>query len=163
MKQTNDLYPHLTIAIPHPIYNFDNIKQKYSKLDHASKDGAALAGLYEQMVKNGTERFLVSPVSAACIDPMYETCLNFTPLIDELRGAILLATEDRTPLAMEPILLLGESGVGKTHFAMMFGKLLGTGFSFIPMSQMTADWILDGTSSTLNGASTALTSQARKL
>jgi len=45
------------------------------------------------------------------------------------------------------MLLLGEPGIGKTHFARRISQLLGTGFGFVPMSSLTAGWILGGASS----------------
>jgi ATP-dependent Lon protease len=45
------------------------------------------------------------------------------------------------------MLLLGEPGIGKTHFARRISQLLGTGFGFVPMSSLTAGWVLSGASS----------------
>jgi ATP-dependent Lon protease len=45
------------------------------------------------------------------------------------------------------MLLLGEPGIGKTHFARKVSQLLGTGFGFVPMSSLTAGWVLSGASS----------------
>jgi ATP-dependent Lon protease len=45
------------------------------------------------------------------------------------------------------MLLLGEPGIGKTHFARKMAQLLGTGFGFVPMSSLTAGWVLSGASS----------------
>src|SRR2546430_350435 len=43
--------------------------------------------------------------------------------------------------------LPGEPGIGKTHFARKIAQLLGTGFGFVPMSSLTAGWVLSGASS----------------
>jgi ATP-dependent Lon protease len=48
---------------------------------------------------------------------------------------------------LPPMLLLGEPGIGKTHFARKISQLLGTGFGFVPMSSLTAGWVLSGASS----------------
>jgi ATP-dependent Lon protease len=45
------------------------------------------------------------------------------------------------------MLLLGDPGLGKTHFARKVAALLGTGFGFVPMSSLTAGWVLSGASS----------------
>jgi ATP-dependent Lon protease len=50
------------------------------------------------------------------------------------------------------MLLLGPPGIGKTHFARKLADLLGTGMSLVPMSSMTAGWLLSGASSQWKGA-----------
>jgi ATP-dependent Lon protease len=50
------------------------------------------------------------------------------------------------------MLLLGPPGIGKTHFARKLAELLGTGMSLVPMSSMTAGWLLSGASSQWKGA-----------
>ena len=50
------------------------------------------------------------------------------------------------------MLLLGPPGIGKTHFARKLADLLGTGMSLVPMSSMTAGWLLSGSSSQWKGA-----------
>jgi ATP-dependent Lon protease len=45
------------------------------------------------------------------------------------------------------MLLLGDPGIGKTHFARKLSALLGTGYGFIGMSSLTAGWVLSGASS----------------
>jgi ATP-dependent Lon protease len=54
-------------------------------------------------------------------------------------------TEDR--LELVPMLLLGEPGIGKTHFAKHLARLLGTACHYVAMSSLTAGWILSGASS----------------
>ena len=48
--------------------------------------------------------------------------------------------------------LLGPPGIGKTHFARKLAALLGTGMNLVPMSSMTAGWLLSGSSSQWKGA-----------
>ncbi len=50
------------------------------------------------------------------------------------------------------MLLLGPPGIGKTHFARRLAELLGTGMNLVPMSAMTAGWLLSGASSQWKGA-----------
>lgn len=42
--------------------------------------------------------------------------------------------------------------MGKTHFARQIAELLGTGMTLVPMSSMTAGWLLSGSSSQWKGA-----------
>jgi ATP-dependent Lon protease len=50
------------------------------------------------------------------------------------------------------MLLLGPPGIGKTHFARKLAELLGTGMNLVPMSSVTAGWLLSGASSQWKGA-----------
>ena len=50
------------------------------------------------------------------------------------------------------MLLLGPPGIGKTHFARHLAELLGTGMNLLPMSSMTAGWLLSGSSAQWKGA-----------
>jgi MoxR-like ATPase len=43
-----------------------------------------------------------------------------------------------------PILLLGEPGIGKTHFAKKLAAYLNTGYTFIDMGSITSGFILSG-------------------
>ena len=51
-----------------------------------------------------------------------------------------------------PILLLGEPGLGKTHFAKKLAHALGTGFEFVSMNSLTAGWVLTGASAQWHNA-----------
>jgi len=64
----------------------------------------------------------------------------------------LLAISGDEPVSFTPMLLLGEPGLGKTHFAKSVARAMGTSFEFVSMSSLTAGWILSGTSSQWNNA-----------
>ena len=61
-----------------------------------------------------------------------------------------LAIDGNEPIQFTPRLLLGEPGLGKTHFAKSMAKVLGTSFEFLSMSSLTAGWIFTGASSQWN-------------
>ena len=61
--------------------------------------------------------------------------------------AMALCVDSEDDVELPPILLLGGPGIGKTHFARRVSQLLGTGYGFVPMSSLTAGWVLSGASS----------------
>jgi ATP-dependent Lon protease len=68
-------------------------------------------------------------------------------VLDDIRKHLALCVDSEDSVELPPMLLLGEPGIGKTHFARKIAELLGTGFGFVPMSSLTAGWVLSGASS----------------
>jgi ATP-dependent Lon protease len=68
-------------------------------------------------------------------------------VLEDIRKHLALCIDSNDSVELPPMLLLGEPGIGKTHFARKVAELLGTGFGFVPMSSLTAGWVLSGASS----------------
>ena len=145
------------IALPVP-YKSVNIpiagmKQVYDvkKVDRAlgevSGQNDALRDTYQKMLRAGGERFAVKPSGLPEMDELYEDLPNFGEVLDDIKRQLALCVDSRDRLELTPMLLLGDPGIGKTHFAKRVSKLLGTGFGFISMSSLTAGWIIGGASS----------------
>jgi ATP-dependent Lon protease len=115
---------------------------------------------YEKMKQLGGVRYVVKPSSFDGLDPLYARCPNFAPVLDDLKRYLALAVAGNEPMHFTPILLLGEPGIGKTHFAKQLANVLGTGFEFVSMSSLTAGWILSGTSSQWSHARPGKVAQA---
>lgn len=136
-----------------------------SAVDRAMESGAtsrneSLVAYYEKMKQLGGVRYVVKPSSFDGLDPLYARCPNFMPVLDDLKRYLALAVAGNEPMHFMPILLLGEPGIGKTHFARQLANVLGTGFEFVPMSSLTAGWILSGTSSQWSHARPGKVAQA---
>jgi ATP-dependent Lon protease len=116
----------------------------------ASSD--ALRRVYKKMLKRGPDRFVTKPASAAPLSQVMETCPNFRGVLEDLTNHIELATVNRRGLALIPIVLAGDPGVGKTHFAKQLAGALGLSFQFLSMGTMSAGWILGGSAPTWQGA-----------
>ncbi len=115
--------------------------------DSPSSRNEALSATYEKMKKLGGERYLIKPSSTEALDSLYDDCPNFDEVIDDLKKYLALAVSGNEPMQFTPILLLGEPGIGKTHFAKRLSEVLDTGYEFVSMSSLTAGWILSGASS----------------
>ncbi len=143
---TSDI--RLSVAEERTIYDVSAIERA---LEEASGNrNEALASLYEKMKQRGGGRFLIRPSGPDMIDELYDTCPNFGEVIDDLKKSIALSVAGNEPMSFTPILLLGEPGIGKTHFARELATQLGTGHEFVSMSSLTAGWILSGSSAQWN-------------
>jgi len=140
----------LTVAEERTIYDVAAIERALE--DAAGNRNEALASLYEKMKQRGGGRFLIRPSGTDMVDDLYDSCPNFGEVIDDIRKHLALAVAGSEPMHFTPILLLGEPGIGKTHFARELAARLGTGHEFVSMSSLTAGWILSGASAQWNNA-----------
>lgn len=141
---------HIPIADYKSIYNVADVDRALEEAAPRMND--SLSSVYQKMRQTGGVRYIVKPSSTEGLDALYENSPNFSEVIDDLRKQMALAIYGNEPVNFTPILLLGEPGLGKTHFARSVSKALGTGFEFISMSALTAGWILSGASSQWNNA-----------
>src|ERR1041385_5998317 len=110
------------------------------------KDVYDVAGV-EKALHLGGQRFTVKPSALPEMDALFDELTNFTEVLEDIRKHLALCIDSNDCVEVPPMLLLGEPGIGKTHFARKLAHLLGTGFGFVPMSSLTAGWVLSGASS----------------
>jgi ATP-dependent Lon protease len=140
----------LPIANLRSIYRPHDVERKLAKLP--SRDHENLRATYERMLERGPERFQVKPSGIPEMAALYEQLPNFADALDDVKRHVALSQDAGDGLEVTPMLLLGPPGIGKTHFAKHLAELLGTGMSLVPMSSMTAGWLLSGASSQWKGA-----------
>ena len=99
------------------------------------------------MVRLGGQRFTVKPSTLPEMERLFAELPNFTEVLEDIRKHLALCIDSNDSIELPPMLLLGGPGIGKTHFARKVAELLGTGFGFVPMSSLTAGWVLSGASS----------------
>jgi ATP-dependent Lon protease len=145
----------LPATIPSPIsiagfkdvYQIPRIEEALSDLQElGSGANEALRATYVKMIRSGGQRFVIKPSALPDIDGLIQELPNFEEPLEDIRKQLALCLSSDDPLELEPILLLGDPGIGKTHFARRLARLLGTGYNFIGMSSLTAGWILSGAS-----------------
>jgi ATP-dependent Lon protease len=150
------LVPHQASTFKLPVAKLRNVfrphdvERKLAKLP--GRDHESLRTTYERMLERGPERFQVKPSGLPEMAALYEQLPNFAEVLDDVKRHVALSQDSRDGLEVTPMLLLGPPGIGKTHFARRIADLLGTGMSLVPMSSMTAGWLLSGASSQWKGA-----------
>ncbi|MES2482139.1 MAG: AAA family ATPase [Pseudomonadota bacterium] len=140
----------LPIAHLRSVFRPGDVERKLAKLP--SHEHESLRNTYERMLERGPERFQVKPSGVPDMSHLYEQLPNFTDALDDVKRHVALAQDSRDGLEVTPMLLLGPPGIGKTHFARKLADLLGTGMCMVPMSSMTAGWLLSGSSSQWKGS-----------
>ncbi|KND59566.1 ATP-dependent protease domain protein [Candidatus Burkholderia verschuerenii] len=135
----------LAVASFSKVYSLDDVDTALNNLSDGASN--ALRVTYEKMLKIGNLRFCVKPNRMPSIDNLAENLPNFAEPLDDIRKQIALCLETDDRLELMPMLLLGEPGIGKTHFAKQLARLLGTSCHYVAMSSLTAGWILSGASS----------------
>jgi ATP-dependent Lon protease len=154
--ESRSLVPHQSSTFKLPIANLrsvfrpHDVERKLAKLP--GRDHDSLRTTYERMLERGPERFQVKPSGVPDMAALYDQLPNFTDALDDVKRHVALAQDSRDGLEVTPMLLLGPPGIGKTHFARRLAHLLGTGMNLVPMSSMTAGWLLSGASSQWRGA-----------
>ena len=140
----------LPIANLRNVFRPHEVERKLAKLP--GRDHDTLRSTYERMLERGPERFQVKPAGVPDMTVLYEQLPNFADALDDVKRHVALAQDCGDGLEVTPMLLLGPPGIGKTHFARKLAELLGTGMNLVPMSSMTAGWLLSGASSQWKGA-----------
>jgi ATP-dependent Lon protease len=140
----------LPVAHLRSVFRTHDVERKLAKLP--DRDHEHLRTTYERMLERGPERFQVKPSGVPEMAALYAELPNFSEVLDDVRRHVALAQDSRDGLEVTPMLLVGPPGIGKTHFAKRLAELLGTGMSLVPMSSMTAGWLLSGASSQWKGA-----------
>src|SRR6266850_3069429 len=127
------------------VYDVPAVEKALHELSSTANE--ALRALYEKMLRLGGQRFTVKPSALPEMDALFDELPNFTEVLEDIRKHLALCIDSDDSVELPPMLLLGEPGIGKTHFARKIAQLLGTGFGFVPMSSLTAGWVLSGASS----------------
>ncbi len=135
----------LPIAGFKDLYHVAAVERALQELPAGAND--ALRALYEKMLKLGGQRFVVKPSAMPVMDALFEELPNFSEVLEDIRKQLALCIDSSDAIELPPMLLLGDPGIGKTHFARRVADIMGTGHGFVPMSSLTAGWVLSGASS----------------
>lgn len=140
----------IPLADLQPIYSVADVDRACG--DSSAQRNEGLKGWYDRMRALGGSRYIVKPSTHKAVDDLYETAPNFADVLDDLRKFLALAVSGNEAVQFTPMLLIGEPGLGKTYFAKRLAQSLGTGFTFVSMSSLTAGWVLTGASAQWHNA-----------
>lgn len=157
MESTQIISPSPSFTLPlakvRTVYQTQDVERKLSRLkDGDSREHESLRSTYERMLERGPERFQVKPSGMPEMSSLYDALPNFKEVLDDVRRHVALSQDSSDGLEVTPMLLLGEPGIGKTHFAKQLADLIGTGMNLVSMGSLTAGWLLSGSASQWKGA-----------
>ncbi len=139
----------ITLARTRMVYSMQEVQ---GALDRSKGRSPELEAFYERMLDSGAERYVTTPSSPQALEPLAEECPNFEEVLGDLRRYLGLAHAGDAGLNVMPILLLGDPGVGKTHFAKRLANVMQTECELISMNALSAGFVITGSSASWKGA-----------
>jgi ATP-dependent Lon protease len=140
---------NITLARTRAVYDLAEVQ---GALDRSKGRSPELEAFYERMLDTGAERFLTTPSSTGALDPLMDECPNFDAVVADLQRYLGLAHAGDASFNVMPILLLGDPGVGKTHFAKRLARVMQTECELISMNALSAGFVITGSSASWKGA-----------
>ncbi len=140
---------NITLARTRAVYDVAEVQ---GALDRSRGRSPELDAFYERMLDDGGERFVTTPSSPDAMAPLADDCPNFHAVVDDLARYLGLAHAGDAGLNVMPILLLGDPGVGKTHFAKRLARVMQTECELISMNALSAGFVITGSSASWKGA-----------
>ena len=99
-----------------------------------------LALVVRRLAKTGPHRrFSFEKDVVAKLSELRETAPNFVKVTDRVIDAVCLATDYPRPIKITPILLVGEAGIGKTHYTEQLSRCL-----LVPIKRIAVDNLQEG-------------------
>ncbi len=139
----------ITLARTRALYDLGDVQ---GALERSKGRSPELEAFYERMLDTGAERFVTTPSSTAALAPLAEECPNFDEVLGDLTRYLGLAHAGDGGFNVMPILLLGDPGVGKTHFARRLANVMQTECELISMNALSAGFVITGSSASWKGA-----------
>lgn len=140
----NIIMPHKASELI-PWFNRADLELHYKKLSKVKESDrqSSLEFIKTMLSDNNHLRKNLVLEDESLFDDLKAKFPNFKEVLDFYKGQFRLKTlTGKTRI--QPILLLGEAGVGKTYFAKELAQLLNTGYTFIDMGSLTSNWVLSG-------------------
>lgn len=121
------------------IMKVGNIQQQYF---YALDNDLTMSLVWGAIVHNKLIKTRARKTIASQFEVLKDKFPNFKEVVDYYSGAMYIYEQTGTVPA--PVLLLGSPGLGKTHFANEVAKVIGSQMTVIPISSLSAGWIITG-------------------
>ncbi|HQX84910.1 MAG TPA: ATP-binding protein [Aestuariivirga sp.] len=137
--------------VPHtvPVFQEAACLKALEAIKHEERS-PKIAMTLEQALKHGGFRPLLTRKiddTLVDFDALEVEMPNFSEALDMLRGELLIATrQPPEEFRIEPLLLDGPPGIGKTRFARAVARILNVGFSNVSLGTVTGGFELAGLS-----------------
>lgn len=131
------------------IYSMSEAESNFNKAEEVYGDDRAryAKGLLSDLAKSGNRKNLAGPPPEEALSNLRRDFPNFGEAIDQIEYAAALSRmADKDWFQMQPLLLLGPPGVGKTAFAQAFANILNIYFRRIDVGTMSTGSVLAGLS-----------------
>ena len=101
----------LAVAEERTIYDVNAIERALEDAAGSRNEGTGNALREDEAARRWP--FLIRPSGPDMIDDLYDSCPNFSDVIDDLKKYIALSVAGNEPMSFTPILLLGEPASGR--------------------------------------------------
>jgi len=135
----------LAVAAYKTVFDVNAVERKLQSMGPDANE--QLRSTYQHMLATGGQRLAIKPQQMPQVEQLCAELPNFAEPLRDIQRSVALCADSSDPVEIMPMLLLGEPGIGKTHFARRVSALLGTTCAVAPMNALTAGWILSGASS----------------
>ena len=139
----------IALAQTRTVYNINEVE---GALEACRGRSPELEAFYARMLEHGPERFVTTPSASDALTALEDDCPNFTDVLADLTRFLALAHVGHAGLNLMPLLLLGDPGVGKTHFAKRLATAMHTECELISMNTLSAGFVITGSSASWKGA-----------
>ena len=112
----------------HPVFKSEQAIALLKSLGKGDSDEKArLDRVYQELLQRGTTlRYIALPKSLKPLQVLAQKQPHMKEVVNFVIAQINLAQRSRKPVRLQPMLLVGEAGVGKTYFAQALAQALAT-------------------------------------